>query len=184
MPTEYVTDRLIIRVLDESWYREVYDFLVYNCKLFDPYEPVKPDNYYTKQYQKSILNTEYQSYKNRNFLRFYIFCKDNPNKIIGTISFGHIQKNPFHSCILGYKFDQDFHGHGFAYESVNACIGLVSSVLCMHRIEAYIMPSNHRSLKLIRKLNFVYEGTSLRLVNISGNWEDHHRYAYINYALE
>lgn len=184
MQTIYETNRLILRILSPNWFEEVYHFLNNNKELFDPFEPEKPDDFYSKNFQKLLLAQEYKSFKNNLFMRFYAFSKEEPNKIIGSISFGNIHGDPFYSCILGYKFDQNYHGKGYALEAVSACVSIVLEYLNLHRITAYIMPSNTASIKLIEKLNFLYEGTSLRLVNIGGNWEDHLKYTYINYLLE
>jgi [ribosomal protein S5]-alanine N-acetyltransferase len=46
------------------------------------------------------------------------------------------------------------------------------------------MPTNVHSIRLIQKLQFVYEGLAKESININNTWEDHIRYAYINTNFE
>jgi ribosomal-protein-alanine N-acetyltransferase len=50
----------------------------------------------------------------------------------------------------------------------------------MHRIDAFIMPNNLASLRLIKRLSFEYEGTAISFAKICGEWTDHMHYALIN----
>jgi ribosomal-protein-alanine N-acetyltransferase len=50
----------------------------------------------------------------------------------------------------------------------------------MHRIDAYIMPNNTDSLRLIERLSFHYEGFSQSFARINGIWTDHKHYALVN----
>jgi ribosomal-protein-alanine N-acetyltransferase len=50
----------------------------------------------------------------------------------------------------------------------------------MHRIDAYIMPNNNASLRLIKRLSFEYEGLSSSFARIGGRWTDHMHFALVN----
>ncbi len=47
MKTEYITDRLILRILTPRALREVLEFQIRNQELFERYEPARPANFYT-----------------------------------------------------------------------------------------------------------------------------------------
>lgn len=181
---QFETDRLTLRLLNTRYRHQVLAFLCNNRTVFDACEPVKPADFYTEDFQRKLIAREYQSSKRNTFIRYYIFRKENPSEIIGSVSFGQIQSAPFYSCSIGYKLDSRYQGQGFAQEAVEAAIFLLCSTLPIHRITAYILPDNTRSIRLAEKLHFQYEGTSMRLVNIGGNWRDHLKYVYINHAAE
>lgn len=180
----YETDRLLLKVLHEDSNRQVLDFLVKNQAIFEPYEPQKPPNYYTASYQKAVLSNEYAAFLRQKYLRLYVYLKNKPSQIIGTISFNNIKEAPFSSCMLGYKFDQEFHHQGYASESLVKGISIIFKEFRLHRIEAYIMSTNTDSLRLIERMGFHYEGSAYHSVQINDKWETHRRYALINYEIE
>lgn len=179
MKLTYETERLSIRVLSSRSARPVLHFLKEHRDAFDAFEAEKPDSYYTLSYQKGILSKEYSAFRKKTFIRFFLFLKEEPNTIIGTVSFQSITGYPFYSAIIGYKLAPFYQHKGYATEALSMLIPHVCSSLCLHRLEAYIMPENLSSIHLIEKLGFHYEGTALRLVRIKGNWEDHLKYAKV-----
>jgi ribosomal-protein-alanine N-acetyltransferase len=51
--------------------------------------------------------------------------------------------------------------------------------LKLHRLEANIQPSNHRSILLVRRAGFSREGYSRKYLRICGRWRDHERWALL-----
>jgi ribosomal-protein-alanine N-acetyltransferase len=184
MITRFDTPRLTLRLLSARHHHQILRFLQYNQAIFDASEPEKPDNFYTEEFQRHLAASEYHSSKHNTFIRYYIFLKKKPKEIIGCVSFGQLQSAPFYSCTIGYKLDSRYGNMGYATEAVRAAIEQLCATLPMHRITAYILPDNQPSIHLATKLGFQYEGTSMRLVNIGGNWRDHLKYVYINHAAE
>jgi [ribosomal protein S5]-alanine N-acetyltransferase len=176
----YETDRLILMSLSKEAAPMVLDFYEENRDIFEPWEPKRSDNFYTLSYQKASLSAEYNQMAEGKLLRYWVFRKDNPDEIIGSVCFQCILGEPYQSCILGYKFALRYHHKGYAYESVQKCIDIIFKEYDIHRIEAYIMPNNAPSIRLIERLHFSYEGLSHSYANINGNWSDHERYAMLN----
>ena len=87
----YESERLYLKILNEEYTPFVLDFLYRNREVFEPYEVRKPDNYYSEKYQRATLKLEFDAFIKSNYARFYVFKKDEPNKIIGTISFSNMQ---------------------------------------------------------------------------------------------
>ena len=114
----YETDRLILKVLRPEAAKKVLCFYLDNKELFEKYEASRPDNFYTVKYQKSVLLCEYNLTVQLSAVRFYVFLKDDPDRIIGTICFRDITRSIYDSCEVGYKFDERFWHHGYATEAL------------------------------------------------------------------
>ncbi|MEG0805881.1 MAG: GNAT family protein [Lachnospiraceae bacterium] len=173
------SERLILRILNESNASQVLDFQKKNAALFEKFEPDRMTQFYTLNYQQTLLSLEQTMFLKKTALRFWVYCKQQPNTIIGTISFNFINQFPFHSCQLGYKFDPDYWHHGFASESIQTAIQIVHPYLNLHRIEALVLASNEPSIRLLERLHFYKEGISRECIQMNGVWTDHVRYVLI-----
>ncbi len=180
MLKSYETERLLLKTLTNESARLVLDFYKDNKEHFEPWEPTRSHNFYTLAYQNAFLTAEYNQIMDGKLVRFWIFLKDRLDKPIGSVCFQNLYKEPYHSCSLGYKFGKNYLNQGYATESVQKGIEIMFHEYHMHRIDAYIMPSNTASLKLVNRLSFQFEGTCRSFAKINGNWEDHMRYALIN----
>ena len=170
------TDRCILKLLSESDAQFVYEFYYSNKDIFDPWEPKKVKNYYTIPYIKAILNAERRLRLQGKLIRWFVFEKNNLNKIIGTICFNHINILPFKGCQIGYKFDRDYHGLGYAYEATIKSIEYMFSHYELSEIEASVSPNNKSSIALLSKLGFNDKGSPLIPIEISGVLTDHKKY--------
>lgn len=174
------TSRLVLTHLTEDAAPLVLAFYRSNISTFEPWEPTRANQFYTLAYQKASLSVEHQQITKGKLLRYWVFLKDYPDQIIGSICFQNILMGPFRSCSIGYKFSQEYQRQGYAYESISACIDYMFHILRFHRIEAFVLTNNIPSIRLLQKLNFKYEGISYSYANINGKWQDHNRFAYIN----
>lgn len=175
----YETDRLYLKILRGDHAPEVLRFYMDNKDIFEQYEPKRPDNFYTEAYQRSLLNIEFNTAIKLSAIRFWVFQKNDPDRIIGTVCFHDIMHSVYSSCELGYKFDQRYWHNGYATETLDFCVDLIFSELNLHRIEARVMPSNTASCQLLERLRFVREGLSRKSIRINGKWQDHYAYSLL-----
>lgn len=175
----YESDRLILKVLQQDSARLVLEFYKNNRAIFEPLEPAKDEIFYTEKYQSKLLSAELKNFLSGRSVRFFVFTKDNPNEIIGTVSFNSINRGAFNNCQIGYKFDKGKLHKGYAIESVNKAVQIAILEMNIHRIEAYILPDNEASIKLIKKAGFVSEGMAFKYAKLINGWQDHLRYVYI-----
>lgn len=180
MFNSYETDRLILTTLRREAAPMVLSFYEENKDLFEPWEPGRSFNFYSLHFQKASLTAETHLMAEGKLIRYWVFLKDNPNEIIGSICFQNFLKAPYNSCVIGYKFAKRHCHKGYAYESIIKSIEVMWKEYNIHRIEAYIMKNNRPSIDLIRKLNFIHEGICFSFANIGGQWQDHDRYSIIN----
>jgi ribosomal-protein-alanine N-acetyltransferase len=178
MKFTYETDRLILRVLDSSWAPQVLDFYQNNPD-FARVEPTT-DNFYTLHFHETVLRYEYELTLKMSMLRLWIFSKDDPAKIIGTVSFRNITRSFFGTCEVGYKMDHEFRNQGYCQEALSRGFEVMFSELNLHRIEAIVLPSNLASIHLLEKLGFKREGVKRQCVKLQGEWRDHYLYSLLS----
>jgi len=180
MHKKYESDRLILKILGKEAAPMVLSFYLENREHLEAWEPERGKNFYTLAYHKATLAAEYNQMLDGRRIRFWLFLKDNPNEIIGSVSFQNFLGEPYKSCVIGYKIGSRFLRQGYAYEAVKKCLSIIFDEYHMHRVEAYIMPENIPSLRLAEKLCFNYEGLSYSFAKINGKWRDHIRFSIIN----
>ena len=65
-------------------------------------------------------------------------------------------------------------------EAVNAIVDFAFEALNLHLIEAYVMPDNGASIRLLERCGFQSEGLKHSYMHINGKWEDHLAYYLLN----
>jgi [ribosomal protein S5]-alanine N-acetyltransferase len=178
---EIQTDRLILKILDTSFYRQLVGYQRDNKDHFIHIYPELNDDFYSEFHQMEILRKEFQMTMDAFAYRYYIFSKEDEffKKILGDISITNIHGGNAKSCKIGYKLDKDELGKGYMTEAMQKMIRFVFDELDLQRIEINIMPDNLKSIALAEKLGFAYEGNVYSYLKIQGNWEDHVRYSLI-----
>ena len=179
MRFEINTERLILKVLGPESAPKILDFYVRNKEIFEKYEPIIGDDFYTLERQKNILDYEHKNILRLVMMRYWIFEKNNPNHIIGTVSYRNIIRPIYESCIMGYKMDKDFVNRGYCSEAIRASLPEIAGELGIHRFEALILPDNEPSLHMIQKLGFKFEGVLRDKITINGKRLDHCMYSYL-----
>ena len=177
---ESQTDRLILKVLTPNYANAVLNFQNRNRESFEAYEPTRPANFYTASYQQAVLKCEWDLALKQQCIRFYVFRKDDPQTIIGTVCLHDIRFAAYSCTEIGYKFDAAFRRMGYASEAIKKVMSLAFYDLHLHRVFARVMPENKPSIYLLESLGFQYEGVECGCFFIQNRWADHLRYAYLN----
>lgn len=164
----------------------VLHYLQKNRTFLQSLEPVRPEDYYTFQFQQELLKREQQDFAKKKAFAFYIAentqCEKDIEQlpIIGTIGLSNVVWGPFCSAYLGYKLDQDHLNRGCMTEAVELLVQYAFDRQKLHRIEGNVMPRNKASLRVLEKNGFVNEGISRYYLKINGRWEDHVHMVKIN----
>ena len=174
------TERLSIKLVFPGEEEKILDFYLRNKEFLKDYETKKPLDFYTIEFQQKMLTTEIINTLQGSSYRFYIYEKDNFDKIIGTFSLGFVNRGCLQNAVLGYKMDKDYTNKGFMTEALRAGVDYAFSTIKLHRLEAYVMPKNICSLAVLNKLGFKNEGLCEKYIEIDGIWQDHYRYSLIN----
>ena len=144
-----------------------------NRAFLRPFEPERPQAFFTVEGQRDILLREVLAAQGRRAYRFYIEPKCAPALVVGSIGLNDVVWGAFCSAFLGYKLDGGLLRRGYMTEAVEEAVRIAFTVLGLHRIEANIMPRNTASLGVARKAGFQEEGLAVRYLRINGVWEDH-----------
>lgn len=164
------TDRLIIRFFEEGDSNDLYDYLSKD-------EVVKYEPYGTYAYDEAVLEAKRRS-KDKNF--YAVTLKD--GKVIGNL---YLAQSDFDTWELGYVFNNDFWGHGYALEGAKALITFAYENLGARRIIAMCNPLNEKSWKLLEHLKFRREGMLIKNIYFfkdeEGNpiWQDTYEYGML-----
>lgn len=176
----YRTERLSMRILDESSAPVVLDYYIRNRNFHQPWFSARTDAAFTLEHQRRHLAEDHAAFLAGRSLPFYLFRKGQRNCVIGRVAFSNIIRGAFQSCFLGYNLSEDAVGQGYAFEAIQAGLKIVFDDFKLHRVEANIMPHNVRSISLARRLGFQLEGISRHYLEINGRWEDHLHYVKLN----
>ena len=179
MKLDYESERLYLKIQNGEITSEVLDFFQKNKLFFEKTEPPHSEQFYEPEFMEQLLNSEFKLALKLASIRFWLYEKENPKQIVGTISFTHILGLPYSSCNVGYRLDQAHTGLGYATEAMETAIDVIHKELHLHRMQAMIMPENERSIRLAERLGFTYEGLMRRVIRIGDHWEDHYLYSKI-----
>jgi [ribosomal protein S5]-alanine N-acetyltransferase len=174
------TERLHLKSLEKSDSEMFYDFLMRNYDFFKPWSPKYGEDYREKETHNAKMNNMVKEYIEGRTIKFFLFKKRKPVRIIGTTVLANIVRGPFLSGYLGYRVDEQENGMGYAPEAIKKVIEYAFNELGLHRIEANIIPRNTASLRVMEKLGFTYEGISKKYLQINGVWEDHKHFVMLN----
>jgi [ribosomal protein S5]-alanine N-acetyltransferase len=148
-------------------------FFTANSEHFAPWRPPEPTGFLTQAYWDAQISLAHANFEAGTQIRFWIWAKDDPSQIIGTIGFSQIFRGPFSSCMLGYQIGHAHEGQGLMHEALQAAIRYMFTEQRLHRVAASYRPENVRSGRLLSRLGFGIDGFSKRYLFIDGDWRDH-----------
>ena len=100
----YETERLLLKIIKPDQADAVLDFYMRDKELFEKFEPDRMPNFYTRQFQRQMLLFEYNMAVQGTLFRFYVYEKEHPDRIIGTICVHHITRGFLNSVRLDISF--------------------------------------------------------------------------------
>ena len=118
-----------------------------------------------------------------NLIRFYVFLKDKPYKIIGTVCLHNISRAYFQSCEIGYKFSSEYHRMGYATEAIWQCLSIAFLDLNLHKVFAMVNTNNTPSICLLDSIGFHNDGINRDYIKAHDKWQDHFIYSFLSNEL-
>lgn len=176
----FETKDLLLYPASRDWAPEIAGFYIRNRDFLAPFEPDRPEAFFTVEGQRKELEEEEEDIRVGRGLRLYLAEKDDPMRICGMVGLNNIVWGSAQSCSLGYKIDRELQGRGYGTQALRRAIEIAFQVLKLHRAEANIMPRNVASIRVAEKCGMEREGLARQYLEIHGRWEDHLRYAAVN----
>jgi RimJ/RimL family protein N-acetyltransferase/uncharacterized glyoxalase superfamily protein PhnB len=118
-----------------------------------------------------------------DFVAFLVRARDD-RRLVGAVNVSNIVRGPFSSAFLGYWAFSAGHRRGLMTDALTTVVDHAFDVLGLHRLEANIQPANDRSIALVHRCGFHYEGFSPNYLTVDGAWRDHNRYAITREDLD
>lgn len=180
------TERLLLQSLTQRHADRVLAYNERNEAFFRPWLPAYMPNYFSIEFHREWLKQDARQIKKGSKLKLFIFEREDlkAERVIGDITFSNVVRGVLQSCYVGYKIDEQYNSKGLMTEALAHAIQHVFETMRLHRIEAHIMLHNYASQRVVEKLGFEREGMSKAYLKINGVWEDHYRYALINYKID
>ena len=107
------------------------------------------------------------------------FAMDYKGEFAGQLNVSSISYGSLGCATIGYWVAERFAGHGITPISVALATDHCFFGLGLHRMEICIRPENFKSLRVVEKLGFRYEGLKRRYIHINGDWRDHFCFALV-----
>lgn len=167
------TDRLVIRSLQESDYKQWLDGFNNKLPSQNKYDDVKKDmsKWTQEAFNKDVVQKLQELAIEDEAYVFGIFRK-NDNKHLGKVEFSTIIRDEFQWGMIGYRLHNQFWRKGYAKEAVKEALNIAFKNLQFHRIEAHINLDNEASINLAESVGMKFECKRERFIYEFGEWTD------------
>ncbi|MBM7587336.1 ribosomal-protein-alanine N-acetyltransferase [Bacillus pakistanensis] len=135
-------------------------------------------NRFTDKKQAKDMILLFDKLSKENTAIRYSIIELESNKIIGSCGFNILDFQNAKTEI-GYEINKHYWGKGYAPEAINCIIEYAFNDLNLNRIEAKVEPENFNSIKVLRKLNFLFEGTMRKVERSKGRFIDLNLYSLL-----
>jgi [ribosomal protein S5]-alanine N-acetyltransferase len=169
-----VTSEVSLRPFDEGDAESLLGLRLKNRAFLIPFEPQRPTNIYTLSAQRQQIASDQDGFSTGWRFAFGIYLDE---ALVGRVSLDNIVRGAWQNATLGYFVDHEHNSKGIATEAVRRAVAYGFEEASLHRMQAGVMPRNARSIRVLEKVGFRFEGVSLRYLQINGVWEDHNMYA-------
>ncbi len=175
------TARLRLKLPEPGQARIMLRFRQENRDFLEPWEPLRPADFYTGGYWRLQLQRNLQEFRQGTSVCLSLMDHEE-SEVLGVCNYTNIVRGTFQACHLGYALAERHQGKGYMFEALEAANAYIFEELRLHRIMANYMPHNERSGDLLKRLGFKVEGRADKLLRINGRWEDHVLTAKVNPA--
>lgn len=169
------TDRLYLRPFDEGDLDDVYEYT--SRPDVTRYLPWDVRN---RQQTREVLSQKVKrtTLKELNDIYNLAVVLEETGKLIGDLTL-FLRSIEFRQGEVGYVFNPDYHGQGYATEAVQVMLKLGFETFNFHRIYARCDPRNIGSWKLMERLGMRREAHFIHNEIFKGEWGDELIYAIL-----
>jgi [ribosomal protein S5]-alanine N-acetyltransferase len=167
---------VLLRPLDVGDAPALLDAYTRSREHLRPFDPVRPDSFWTLAGQQSRLDAMMQQMKEGGLLACAML---RDSRVLGCATLNTIVLGPFCSANLGYWVEPAEVGRGLASAAVAALCQIADQELGLHRIQASTSPLNVASQRVLAKNGFEQLGTAPNYIHINGKWQESHLFQRI-----
>ena len=176
MQLTYETEHLLLSIGNEKFADLIAAYLLRNREDFTRWDRQLDENTFTREYQLRAVQAEIRLFMKSEGMRYYVFLKDDPNRVIGNITFSLVKNGNTKACEIGYKADKAERGKGYTFEAASFLIPLIIEEYRPSEIFAEILPENRPALAFVQKLGFRYDSIKRNVLKLDGLNRDALRY--------
>lgn len=159
--------------------RGLAELLARSREYFRTGEPRRPEEYYTAEGQRAVLEAARRSHDAGTGTTFVI---ESDGTLVGRIALSTIVRGAFQSASVGYVVDRDVAGRGVATAALLQVVDVAFGELGLNRLQADTLPENVASQRVLHKCGFVHIGQAPHYLRIDGRWRTHDLFQLINHA--
>lgn len=167
---------VLLRPLNSGDAPALLDAYVRNREHLRPFDPERPDSFWTLDGQRRRLDSLMQQQEEGTLLACAMQRGD---LVVGCASLNTIAFGPLCSANLGYWVDVAEVGRGLASAAVGALCRFADRDLGLHRVQASTNRANVASQRVLTKNGFEQFGTARNYLYINGRWQDSHLFERI-----
>jgi ribosomal-protein-alanine N-acetyltransferase len=164
-----VTDPVTVRRATEDDAPALAALARANRAFLAPWEPVRPDAYFTEEGQRTALRA-LAAQDPAVTVPCVILVAGEP---AGRITLNNMARGAFESADLGYWVAREHNGRGVGTAAVGAVLHLAFGELGLHRVQAATLLHNAGSQRVLQRNGFTRIGVAPRYLRIAGAWQDH-----------
>ncbi len=173
------TPRLFIREFKEEDFKAIHAYASKpEVTMYLPFGPNSEAD--TQLYLDKSINNQFQN--PRHDYEFAVVLKKD-NILIGGCGI-HITNFDNREGYIGYCYDKQYWGNGYATEAADAIVKFGFNILNLHRIFATCCPDNINSAKVLEKLGMKKEGHLREHKLQRGIWRDSYIYSVLDYEYQ
>ena len=149
-----ITDEITLRKIVPSDIDSLFE-IYSNEKLF-LHSPVMLKK--NKDTVANMIGHFERDYNKKKEIFLGISMNSDPENIVGVAEIFDYNRE-VNMITIGYRINDRFLGRGIATKTVKAMVEYLFNDIGINRIQAFVMPENTKSLNVLRRNNFVEEGT-------------------------
>jgi [ribosomal protein S5]-alanine N-acetyltransferase len=171
-------DGIYLRMPVRGDYAQWADVRRASRSFLEPWEPRWASDELTKPAFHLRLRRYNADFAEERSIALFVF-RTSTDALLGGLTIGNIRRAAAQSCMIGYWMAENEAGKGLMLAALRTTIPYIFNGLKLHRIEAACIPDNRRSIRLLEKANFQYEGYLRGYLKIDGRWRDHLLFAHL-----
>lgn len=171
---------MTLRLAESSDAADLADLLRRNREHLAPFEPVRPESFFTEVGQREVIDAALAEYEAGRSAPYVIL--DDTGALAGRITLNTVVRGAFQSASIGYWVSRDRWGRGLATAAVATVVEHAFDRWGLHRVEAGTLETNAASQRVLHKNGFEPYGSAPQYLRIAGRWQDHVLFQRINAA--